>query len=108
VGGKGVLIFFRGQFFFFGFSFVWLIGPGIFRGNCPVGNFKGRYAFVLFYYVPNQNKGFLSYLILLGNTRACLNTWVEKGYFFERAKNLKISNFVCQSYLRDFLTDNFP
>ena len=25
--------------FFFGFSFAWLIGPGIFRGN-----FKGRYA----------------------------------------------------------------
>jgi hypothetical protein len=23
---------------------AWLIGPGIFRGNCPCGNFKGRYA----------------------------------------------------------------
>jgi hypothetical protein len=23
---------------------VWLIGPGIFRGNCPFGSFKGRYA----------------------------------------------------------------
>jgi hypothetical protein len=32
---------------------------------------------------------------------------VGKGYFFERAKNLKISNFVCQSYLRDFLRQ-FP
>jgi hypothetical protein len=31
--------FFRGQFFFFGFSFAWLIGPGIFRGSCPLGNF---------------------------------------------------------------------
>jgi hypothetical protein len=39
-----ILIFFRGQFFFFGFSFAWLIGPGIFRGNCPLGNFRGRYA----------------------------------------------------------------
>jgi hypothetical protein len=27
-----------------GFGFAWLIGPGIFRGNCPCGNFKGRYA----------------------------------------------------------------
>jgi hypothetical protein len=26
------------------FGFAWLIGPGIFRGNCPLGNFKGRYA----------------------------------------------------------------
>jgi uncharacterized Zn-finger protein len=23
---------------------VGLIGPGVFRGNCPLGNFKGRYA----------------------------------------------------------------
>jgi hypothetical protein len=36
--------FFRGEFFFFGFSFAWLIGPGIFGGNCPLGNFKGKYA----------------------------------------------------------------
>ena len=34
----------KSNFFFFGFSFAWLIGPGIFRGNCPLGNFKGRYA----------------------------------------------------------------
>jgi hypothetical protein len=26
-----------------GFGFAWLIGPGIFRGNCPLGSFKGRY-----------------------------------------------------------------
>jgi hypothetical protein len=41
-----IKIFFLGGkfFFFFGFSFAWLIGPGIFRGNCPLGNFKGRYA----------------------------------------------------------------
>ena len=29
---------------FFGFNFAWLIGPGIFRGNCPLGSFKGEYA----------------------------------------------------------------
>jgi hypothetical protein len=33
-----------GNFFFIGFGFAWLIAPGIFRGNCPLGNFKGRYA----------------------------------------------------------------
>ena len=37
-----------GEFFFFFYLFcskvVWLIGPGIFRGNCPFGGFKGRYA----------------------------------------------------------------
>ena len=31
-------------FFFFCSKVVWLIGPGIFRGNCPFGSFKGRYA----------------------------------------------------------------
>jgi hypothetical protein len=35
-------------------------------------------------------------------TRGGVYTWVGKGYFFERAKNLKISNLVCQSYLRIF------
>jgi hypothetical protein len=30
--------------FFFVFNFVWLTGPGIFGGNCPKGNFKGKYA----------------------------------------------------------------
>jgi hypothetical protein len=39
------LNFFLGaNFFFFGFSFAWLIGPGIFRGKCPLANFKGKYA----------------------------------------------------------------
>jgi hypothetical protein len=41
------LIFFLSEgdkFFVIGFGFAWLIGPGIFRGNCPFGNFKGRYA----------------------------------------------------------------
>jgi hypothetical protein len=31
-------------FFLFCSKVVWLIGPGIFRGNCPFGSFKGRYA----------------------------------------------------------------
>jgi hypothetical protein len=30
--------------FLFFSNVVELIGPGIFRGNCPLGNFKGRYA----------------------------------------------------------------
>jgi hypothetical protein len=33
----------------------------------------------------------------VGSTRG----W-ERGTFFERAKNLKTSNYVCQSYLRIF------
>ena len=40
---------------------------------------------------------------VVGFTREC-----ERGTFSITGKNLKISNFVCQSYLRDFLTDNFP
>jgi hypothetical protein len=35
-------------------------------------------------------------------TRGGVYTWVGKGYFFERAKQLTISNFVCQTYLHIF------
>ena len=34
--------------------------------------------------------------------RGGVYTWVGKGYFSERAQNSKISNLVCQSYLRIF------
>jgi hypothetical protein len=69
--------------------------PGPISSTTLKKNKKKKYFFFFFFF-----------------TRGGVYTWVGKGYFFERAKNLTISNFVCQTYLHifpwNFLTDNFP
>jgi hypothetical protein len=89
VNGKGVLFFFNGQKIL-RFPILsanptcvssleiskWAISPENTRSYQPY-NIRTKKAKTIF-------------------TRGGVYTWVGKGYFFERAKKLKISNFVCQ------------
>jgi hypothetical protein len=91
----------RGTFFTTGkrfkdFQFCLPILPAYLPLKFPYGQFPLKTPGPISPTTLEQNNKYKKF------TRGGVYTWVGKGYFFERAKNLKISNFVCQSYLRIF------
>jgi hypothetical protein len=72
-------------------------GPDIFRGNCPLGDFKGRYAGR----ISRQNWKSLIF------SRCGDYTWVGKGYFFTTGEKIKDFQF-CLPILPAYLPLKFP
>ena len=100
MSGKGVLFQSRGGGGGGGikdFQFCLLILPAYLPLKSPNGQFPLKISGPIGQATLEQNKKNKKNLHVVGTTRG----W-ERGTSLPREKNLKISNFVCQSYLHIF------